>query len=323
MQVRLGPSFSSTIEALRYPEQINPGTTDAERRANAILTGLWSGGAVTGVTPLGGRVTAPMPPSLREALGRGPDALNTLLLQEDVDVPDSVADWGSGGDLLGAPNSAVGRYFFRIFEHIEQNHPQLRITPMDLFHGHVFSCGPSGSVGPQGGELGILFHAREYPSDLEPKGQHSGFTTLSPGYADRNLLFLASTGRVYTLDTRGENHALLSNLELAPFLPPSQSPERINAVDEGAFYGLGAKLPDVNLLPSDPVGGGANDHLFFKGYRPIQPETLAPPSDPKIAEYAKILGQRPLSACHPQSKDPPGPDDKNGGHSLLSIRLLT
>ena len=74
----------------------------------------------------------------------------------------------------------------------------------DLFHGHVFCiqqrwC-PDGHDQP---ELGALFHAKEYPSDLATRGGDdtagggAGFSTHDSAYRSRNLVWLSHTNTVY------------------------------------------------------------------------------------------------------------------------------
>jgi hypothetical protein len=74
------------------------------------------------------------------------------------------------------------------------------LSANDLFHGHVFAILNNKQ---QHVDLGILFHCKEYPRDLAPlnqgRGANSPFTTQSPGYNQRNFIWLASTGEIYDL----------------------------------------------------------------------------------------------------------------------------
>jgi hypothetical protein len=92
----------------------------------------------------------------------------------------------------------------------------------DLSHGHVFAVDPrhrppersswpwgAGAAGRA--ELGVVFHAKEHPADLERPvegGGRGGFDTSHPAYRARNLVWLASSNTVYVwrppLHTRWE-----------------------------------------------------------------------------------------------------------------------
>jgi hypothetical protein len=102
----------------------------------------------------------------------------------------------------------------------------------DLFHGHVFTVHPAytamnaravrqgGNEDGEGhqeaeagqpagmratawlqqgqGEVGVVFHAKEYPSDLMPMSNgDSGFSSEHPAYWSRNVVWLASTNAIY------------------------------------------------------------------------------------------------------------------------------
>ena len=144
------------------------------------------------------------------------------------------------------------------------------LDPTDLFHGHLFVCSPGGedSSGPATGELGILFHAKAHPRDLQfldPSPAVGDFNSQDLAYRDRNIMYLASQNRFFVLTPDPEHteqarllmdalpdttvHLLMDNGDERSVAQASY------AVDEDLFYALGEKVFDVNLI---------DDQLFFK-----------------------------------------------------------
>lgn len=317
------------------PAQLGAARTERGARARQLLEGLWAGRTPAGVTALPGAPGRP-PASLQAALRDGPDAVARLLCDEpDPDMSTGTRNWGSGGSHLWAPDEEVQGFLRGIFQHVADAGLGIGIGTQDLYHGHMFGI-PPGEGGD--GELGILFHAKEHPQDIpDGKGVGSGYTTASPEYANRNLLYLASTNRVYVIDPRGENRCLLANLENEAFIPPAFHPDRVKAVDESGFSELGVQLPDVNLLPTDLSAPDGDTSLFLKAYREPPPEPLpAPDTDAYerralAKELGKILGTRTGSDCAAEARRGPrlppsdpgtGAGGFGGSCNLVSVRLL-
>jgi len=78
----------------------------------------------------------------------------------------------------------------------------VKLSKYDLFHGHIFAIHTSEAALA---DIGILFHAKEYPGDLNlgnPESEkNSPFTSKSPEFAYRNFIWLASTGLIYDIDS--------------------------------------------------------------------------------------------------------------------------
>lgn len=125
---------------------------------------------------------------------------------------------GVNGDTWQFNKSDLNQHFAQLFRLIVSETAalglQIRLSDNDLFHGHIFSVR---SMQNQKQDMGILFHAKEYPRDLAAanhnRGINSPFTTHDQSYKYRNLIWLASTGKIYDLDG--------DSLELYPsyFLP--------------------------------------------------------------------------------------------------------
>jgi len=252
------------------PALLGSNTSKRSGRAAVILRRLWACGRPAGVRAVGQPVPTAVPHALQLAVREGADAVRSALQARSADVAEATINWGSGGSQVGRPAAGIDAFLRRIFRHIETLGLSVRVSTQDLFHGHIFVFPPA--AGGRSGELGIFFHAKEYPEDIpDPKGVGSGFNTSSPGYANRNLLYLASTNRVYVvdpLDASGKNHCLLQNLDIQEFLPDWASPERLLTVTEQAFFELGqaSRLPDINYLPRDVSSNSDTMVLFTKGF---------------------------------------------------------
>ena len=219
-----------------------------------------------------------VPPALGEALEAriqgSPDTLGDLLCDREVPLSIRSLNLGSGGDsargfVAGADNEEVNAFFTSLFSAIndELGHS---LDPTDLFHGHLFVCGPDaeGGSGPRAGELGILFHAKAYPRDLHilnPSPVVGDFSTRDLAYRNRNILYLASQNQFFVL-TPDPHQAEETRLLQDP-LPDTTMHVLMNngdsrtvaqasyAIDEDLFYALGEKVFDVNLI---------DGQLFFK-----------------------------------------------------------
>ena len=129
--------------------------------------------------------------------------------------------WWSGGEYLYSADAHCSAFFECVFqtirdtpvvsaERIDGSRPGSyahALSYLDLFHGHIFTVHPAYTGGTdlrhQGqidlqAEVGIVFHAKEYPSDLVPMAQRgSGYDSEHPAYSSRNLVWLASTNSIY------------------------------------------------------------------------------------------------------------------------------
>mmetsp|Transcript_119859 Transcript_119859/g.382615 ORF Transcript_119859/g.382615 Transcript_119859/m.382615 type:complete len:455 (-) Transcript_119859:116-1480(-) len=263
------------------PADIGDASTEGAGRAAEILRELWACRSPAGVRPVGAGVPVAVPQALAEAAAISPGAVRSLLEARPaaLELPAATVDWGSGGDRLGRPDENVEAFLVGLFRHIADLGLGIELSKQDLFHGHTFAL-PSSAQEGSTGEVGILFHAKEYPSDLRmPQGEGSPFTTDSPEYADRNILWLASTNQVYVIDPNdesGRNKVLLLNLDIAEFLQDWQSPERVCAVSSWAFHEIGGAmmLPDINLLPMDLRQPSGRHAFFTKGFSSLE-ESLA------------------------------------------------
>ncbi len=112
----------------------------------------------------------------------------------DAHILKRVGNWGSNG-LGGKPwrfaDDACNEFFVALHTRIAAHVPGMRLTPHDLFHGHMLSYGPTGRD-----HLAIVFHGKEYPRDLEiikNKYQISAesFASTDEIFYHRNFLYLS------------------------------------------------------------------------------------------------------------------------------------
>jgi hypothetical protein len=79
------------------------------------------------------------------------------------DIPQRVLNWGSGG-RGGMPwrfiDPACNDFFVTLMRAISEYNPDIKLTPHDLFHAHMLKYNTST-------DLALVFHAKEYPADLE------------------------------------------------------------------------------------------------------------------------------------------------------------
>ena len=138
-------------------------------------------------------------------------ALKVLLTKGSACAAPSAAEPYLSGplDRLFKPVPEAARFIAHLFHHISSHsNGAVKLCGSDLFHAHLFVNGE---------DVGLLFHAKEHPREFTLSSQQitevgsaaSGgardprtgtqHSTESPGYAERNFLWLASTHRLYLL----------------------------------------------------------------------------------------------------------------------------
>lgn len=111
-------------------------------------------------------------------------------------------------------NEQIGNLFQIIAKSAQRLGFRITLSRYDLFHGHIFAIHDANGVLE---DVGILFHAKEYPHDLnlgnEDAKKSSPFSYKDFEYPFRNLIWLASTGIIYDVD--GNSSSIYPNY----FLP--------------------------------------------------------------------------------------------------------
>ncbi|OJH40265.1 hypothetical protein [Cystobacter ferrugineus] len=181
-----------------------------------------------------------------------------------------LSNWASGGRAFRRfKEETVTDYFEELFEMVvavSMSHQSgsppwfdgehIRLSRADLFHGHLIFDNST----PSAQDVLLLFHAKEYPSDIEPNksqfaktlepGNYEEFKTSSADFKYRCSIFSLRHNKLWMLrlsDNGSPYRDLIANRQLtAP-----QNPLRL----EQDF--LGDCVADINFFPND------NSRLFF------------------------------------------------------------
>lgn len=130
--------------------------------------------------------------------------MTTFLEPTDVDtvlVPKRLRDWGSNGldgHAWKYSDDNCNNFFMDLFASIAIAFPAIKLTPHDLFHGHLMKHGND--------ELAAVFHAKEYPADVEViKNNYQipseSFVSTDDEFDQRNFLFLNQD--LFLIENRG------------------------------------------------------------------------------------------------------------------------
>ncbi len=166
-----------------------------------------------------------------------------------LSLPLRILNWGSNG-RAGHPwqfeNPRCNQFYFNLHARIARSHADIRLSPHDLFHAHLVSYGALGD------RLLMVFHAKEYPRDLETiknyyQSKKEKFSTNSPSYQARNFIYLSHLNNgyeIYQVHKRGACEGLFSRWGM-------------NQLAEKKLMKLVPKphaLGDVNVFMPDNLG---------------------------------------------------------------------
>lgn len=209
------------------------------------------------------------------------------------DLPPRILNWGSQGRGDGVPwhftEQACNDYYIDIFNKIVQTKPAIKLSTHDLFHAHIVS------YGDKGGYQALVFHAKEYPRDLEVAKNYyqpnrDKFSTLDPSYRDRNFVLFsqatefAQQNTLYLVNDVGQCHALfdphlantLSEQRLAELLPGGRIVGDLNMFEPRALGNIHYNFFSQELAMS---GKSKNERMvinltmeiwsFFQAHKPL------------------------------------------------------
>lgn len=201
-------------------------------------------------------------PITNEAMPAMPVECSTQLFSqsstvEHKNLPKRIKDWGSNG-LGGRPwqfsASLCNNFFIELLERIAHLSSGVKLSPHDLFHGHLIGYGANGK---QKNRLAVVFHAKEYPSDLEEvKNRYQipteKFMSTDESFAKRNFLYMPNLSaidhnlmnQIYLIEDSGRCSAYFSR-------------EGVNTLSETALADAllnGALLGDVNVFLPQNIG---------------------------------------------------------------------
>lgn len=107
------------------------------------------------------------------------------------DIPQRVLNWGSGG-LGGIPwrfsESLCNDFLISLTKSIRNHIPNIKLSPHDLFHAHMINYETQA--------LALVFHAKEYPHDLEKAKNYyqvesQKFYSFDRSFRDRNFVYFS------------------------------------------------------------------------------------------------------------------------------------
>jgi hypothetical protein len=157
-------------------------------------------------------------------------------------------NWSSGGRLRTPrtfKEDAWNSWLIGIFQDLTHSFPDIRLNLLDLFHGHIV-------WNAEFQEAFIIFHSKEYPSDLDPfhtqralefEPSLETFESSDQNFARRNLIWSFHRGVIWRLNT-GKQSPLSEIIAGA-----EGSLEKIaNTLPEGCF---GEPIADLNIFKID------------------------------------------------------------------------
>ncbi|MBF0443619.1 MAG: hypothetical protein HQK54_17060 [Oligoflexales bacterium] len=189
-----------------------------------------------------------------------------------VGIERDILSKSSGGvsqDAWVFTEKSLNLFFKNMFRKIEAASLEAGIvlSEEDLFHGHVFSF-ENGKTA----DIGIVFHAKEYPRDLAINtghGENSPFTTSDRSYELRNVIWLMSSGKLWMVDS-GKMSGPMKSLMLAegtdpesddPFMKEYASLQiKANTLQDVYFSDAGKSLGAVNFF----IGPDGGELFFFR-----------------------------------------------------------
>lgn len=129
-------------------------------------------------------------------------------------IPERVLNWGSNG-LGGNPwqfkTAKCNQFYYQLHAQVTASFPEIILSPHDLFHAHLIGYN-------QGERLMMLFHAKEYPSNIEEiknyyQNKAEKFSTESPSFEKRNFIYLSHLNggqEIYLVSDEGACEGLFS-----------------------------------------------------------------------------------------------------------------
>jgi hypothetical protein len=225
------------------------------------LTPAQSDGHVTVVAS-----ALPTPPEIQALLAAGSAAaaesrmvddckrLATPALNGETSVAQApgylkLENWASGNapPFYRFTSSTVTGWLSRLFAEVARAGGHT-LSRADLFHCHLV-------YEPTGPDLVAIFHAKEYPDDIEHNkhGQAAGvdsgvvaFDTATPAFASRNPIWSARTRRIYVPHFQNNTNPYRTLL-MDPDLTVGDNPRFFDAVV------LGDCIADINYFPRERV----------------------------------------------------------------------
>jgi hypothetical protein len=158
--------------------------------------------------------------------------------------------WASGtGKAHIFKEKALSNYFKMLFKIIQSSFPKIKLNVANLFHGHILYDDKL-----PGGDIIIVFHAFEYPKDLEPyrfqkalewNPKLKAFYSSDKAFLGRNLIFSLKKNKIWRVYT--SKKSLFHHIVRSPayeFYPDIVSPA--NSAQPSHF---GLNIGEINYFP--------------------------------------------------------------------------
>jgi len=262
--------------------------------AAKMIEQLQEGKIPSYASPLPGVI--PPPPEelkayVRSLIEDGPEIADAgMYVNEIEDAPSRLQRFMSGGTKICHFESWRNASFLgSLFHHIQLNSPtDVELTTWDLFHGHMFIHVSNLGNGELKADMGILFHAREFPLELrrdrigkvvpvgspDAGGPHdvrigTKCSIKTDDYYLRNYMWLLSTNQVVVLNTHSPDlEGIIQNKEFHTV---------------GSFYFK--QIADINYFP--PSGLCGNVHKLLSLANAAEEEVK---TSTKQLQQVKCLG---------------------------------
>jgi len=208
------------------------------------------------------------------------DAIRHSFVPKLTPIPQPV--WNAASGVIANLNSPglkssknVHKFIYGLFDLVAADGHAL--NDQDLFHAHMVDVDVGGAATgkPQLRDVALVFHAKEYPTDLFPRagirdvrGNLSPtFDSRHPRFADRNYIWLLSQNRLWCISGNPAVHSDFKEL----LFPADEAPDRTNFLYDDRIAGrafkqdlLGQEFAVANYFPNHLAGNHRHRKVFFK-----------------------------------------------------------
>ncbi|WP_291578384.1 hypothetical protein [Clostridium sp. UBA6640] len=166
-----------------------------------------------------------------------------------IEVTEFIKSWSSGnGEKPRRFNDDISNYLEALFKAININFPDTKLNLIDLFHGHMVI-----DESYSNGDVLIIFHSKEYPSNLEKQKTDIAikedsklqlFDTKNGVYKKRNYIWSLRKNKIWRIDTSEESG--FCNLVKSPIY--DFCPEEVMEANAAQESYLGKTICDINYF---------------------------------------------------------------------------
>ena len=190
--------------------------------------------------------------TLDQLIERFSSQKNLIKLTRPQKIKRNLVSWASGAKSPRVfKDEKLTTLFANLFLKIEQSFSDINLNRLNLFHAHLV-----GDDRVWGGDIFLIFHAFEYPIDLELKKNRiavnrdislATFRTGTRSFDRRNLIWSLRANKIWRVDT--SKGSIFNHLIRSPaydIYPTEVS--RANTAQESYF---GKVVGDINYFPQE------------------------------------------------------------------------